>query len=39
MQAFNVAIRISAPPVRVRPTGIQAFTCDGTAAGCAQCDR
>jgi len=38
-QAFNTAIRISAPPVRVRPAGIQSFTCAGTAAGCPRCDR
>ena len=39
MQAFNVAIRISAPPVRSRPTNVQAFTCARSVTGCDQCER
>jgi hypothetical protein len=39
MRAFDVAIRISAPPARSRPAGAQAFTCNRTATGCDQCDR
>jgi hypothetical protein len=38
-QAFNTAIRVSAPPLRVHPAGIQAFTCAGTATGCPRCDK
>jgi len=36
--AFNAAIQISAPPVCSRPTGIEGFTCSGTAAGCVPCE-
>jgi hypothetical protein len=39
MQAFDTAIRISAPPVRSRPTSVRAFTCARSAIGCDQCDR
>jgi hypothetical protein len=39
MRAFNVAIRISAPPVRSRPASVQAFTCTRSTTGCDQCDR
>jgi hypothetical protein len=39
MRAFDVAIRISAPPACSRPTGVQAFSCTRTATGCDQCDR
>ena len=39
MRAFDVAIRISAPPVRSQPTSVQAFTCTRTATGCDQCDK
>lgn len=39
MRAFNVAIRISAPPFSSRPADIQAFTCTRTATGCDQCDK
>jgi hypothetical protein len=38
MQAFIRAIRISAPPVRSRPTNVQAFTCARSATGCDQCE-
>jgi hypothetical protein len=39
MQGFNVAIRISAPPIDTRPTSVQAFTCARSATGCEQCER
>jgi hypothetical protein len=39
IQAFNIAIRISAPPVRSRPVSVQAFTCSRSATGCDQCEQ
>ena len=38
LRAFNVAIRISAPPVHTRPTSMRAFTCAKGATGCVQCE-
>jgi hypothetical protein len=39
LAAFNAAIRVSAPPARSRPTGVEGFTCSGTATGCVPCDN
>jgi hypothetical protein len=37
--AFNVAIRVSAPPAHSRPSSVEAFTCARRVTGCAECDR
>lgn len=36
--AFEVAVRVSAPPANCRPSGTQDFTCAMNSSGCAICD-
>jgi hypothetical protein len=39
LASFNAAMKVSAPPYQVRPTGTRAFTCSGTPSGCSRCDK
>ena len=38
LRSFGIAVRVSAPPARVRPTSSQAFTCVRRMTGCVECD-